>query len=37
MLTAHPDYVWINRLQRYKVGEADFATSTVGYACHVAT
>lgn len=37
LLTAHPDYLWINRLQCYQVGEADFATSTVGYACHVAT
>lgn len=30
-LTAHPDYLWLNRLQCLNVGMADFATSTVSY------
>jgi hypothetical protein len=30
-LTAHPDYVWLNRLQCVNIGEADFAAATVYY------
>lgn len=30
-LTAHPDYLWLNRLQCLNVGMADFATSSVSY------
>lgn len=30
-LTAHPAYLWLNRLQCVSVGEADLATSTVSY------
>ena len=30
-LTAHPDYLWLNRLQCLNVGVADFAAHTVSY------
>jgi hypothetical protein len=30
-MTAHPDYLWLNRLQCLNVGMADFATSSVSY------
>jgi hypothetical protein len=30
-ITAHPDYLWLNRLQCVNVGMAVFATSTVSY------
>jgi hypothetical protein len=31
LLTAHADYLWVNRLQCLNVGMADFATSSVSY------
>jgi hypothetical protein len=31
MLTAHPDYLWLNRLQLVNIGEADFTAATVYY------
>jgi hypothetical protein len=30
-VTAHPDYLWLNRLQCVNIGEADFVTATVAY------
>jgi hypothetical protein len=34
-LTAHPEYLWLNRLQCLNVGMADFAASTVTYDTYV--
>lgn len=31
LLSAHPDYQWVNRLQCINVGMADFASSSVSY------
>lgn len=31
LMTSHPDYLWLNRLQCVNVGEADVANSTVAY------
>jgi hypothetical protein len=28
---AHPDYLWLNRLQCFGIGEVDFTTGAVGY------
>jgi hypothetical protein len=29
--TAHPDYLWLNRLQLLSIGEADLTTFEVRY------
>ena len=31
LMTSHPDYLWLNRLQCVNVGEADVANSRVAY------
>lgn len=36
-LTAHPDYLWVNRLQCVNVGEADLANSVVAYDVYALT
>lgn len=31
LVCAHPDYLWVNRLQCLNIGEADFTTAIVSY------
>ncbi|MBP8926249.1 MAG: DUF3237 domain-containing protein [Pseudomonadales bacterium] len=31
LMCAHPDYLWLNRLQCVNIGEADFTTAIVSY------
>lgn len=31
LTSAHPDYLWVNRLQCVNIGEVDFATASVRY------
>lgn len=34
--SAHPDYIWLNRIQAFSVGEADLETLTVSYDVYAA-